>query len=125
MVYRPGIDTDRRRGPDKVLRAMNWMGVISWIMVFAMVTLLDSARPKTPTFYDRWTGQEVENTWDETKSLIAMIIMYAGLSMSMVGIYLNSKRKRRKSDHYRLHFMFLGAIYILGLLFLLLQKMLS
>lgn len=124
-MYRPGIDQDRRRGPDKVLRAMNWMGVISWIMVIVMVMLLDSARPETQTFYDRWTGRDVNKNWDETKTLITMIIMYAGLSISMVGIYLNSKRKRRKSDHYRIHFMLLGSIYILGLMFLLLQKLLS
>ena len=124
-MYRPGIDPDRRRGPDKILRAMNLMGAISWIMVIVMVMLLDSARPQAQTFYERWTGQETTQSWDETKSLIAMIIMYAGLSMSMVGIYLNSKRKRRKSDHYRIHFMLLGAIYILGLMFLLLQKLIS
>ncbi|HGY54758.1 MAG TPA: hypothetical protein ENK44_03560 [Caldithrix abyssi] len=114
--------TDRRTGPDKVLKTMRWLGVFGWILVIVVFILFEISRPVITTFIDRWNNKViVQPEWDKATAHVLLFIMYLGLTVSSIGIWLNTKRLKRKTDFYRIHFFFLGFFMFLGILYITLQ----
>ena len=114
--------TDRRTGPDKVLKAMRWLGVFGWILVIVVFVLFEISRPVITTFIDRWNSQvTIQPEWDKSTAHVLLFIMYLGLTVSSVGIWLNTKRLKRKTDFYRFHFFFLGLFMFLGIIYITFQ----
>ncbi|WP_321369957.1 hypothetical protein [uncultured Desulfuromusa sp.] len=92
--------SNRRKRPDLILRLLAWSNGIAVASLFIAVCLVALAKPKRMNFLDHFYGvQRLSPAWD--KSMIGYIggMLLLSFSASIVGIFLNSKRLRRKKDH--------------------------
>jgi hypothetical protein len=55
--------------------------------------------------------------WDEQLLKIVFYIMLLGMVLSGTGLYLNSKRNRRRNDSYYLSLIFLGIVSTIGTIY--------
>ncbi len=114
--YIPGVTPDRRKGPDLLLRALNWFIIIGWLLMFVALILASVAKPQTQTFFDRLVHITPKTTWDVRLVTYILYIMILGLLISVVGLFINLKRNRRKEDELRVSFILIGMMSIIGML---------
>lgn len=114
--YIPGVTPDRRKGPDLLLRALNWFIIVGWLLMFMALILASLAKPQTQTFFDRLVHITPKTTWDVRLVTYILYIMILGLLISVVGLFINLKRNRRKEDELRVSFILIGMMSIIGML---------
>lgn len=94
---------ERRKGPDLMLRLLTWSNAAAAIGLFAAICIAAVAKPEVETFFDRFYQVNVSRRqhWDD--ALVDYIAIMLALSMltSIIGLVLNSRRRRRKNDYIR------------------------
>ncbi len=120
-VLRPrDIFRERRRGADAWLSMMRVLGVSGWLLMFSALALFERARPEE-SFIDpelfRRLGIPVvlRQYWDLELVRYIFYLMIMGLVLSLAGLWLNSRRRRRRDDHYRIYLLSLGLISLAGI----------
>jgi hypothetical protein len=116
-AYRPGIDPDRRKKPDFWVRSMGWIAVLGWLIMLIALFIVSEAKPQTQNFFDKLTTREPSSSWNLELAQYIFYLMIAGFFMGISGFIINVKRHRRKSDEYRLSFILVTIISMLGILF--------
>ena len=119
-AYRPGIDPDRRKGPDPLTKSLRWIAVLSWMIMFIILIILAIAKPDDVTFFDRQFG--VTRNTSANLSLIRTIfyLMIFGFLLSLIGLIINLRRLRRRDDEYRISLILISIISFLGIIIYLL-----
>jgi uncharacterized membrane protein YhaH (DUF805 family) len=110
---------DKRKGPDFWVKSLTWFGMFGWFIILSGLVVLDKAKPKTETFLDRKHNVEVveQLLWNKNLSEVFFYLMILGLLVSTMGLCINSTRKKRKNDEYRLSLILVGLISLIGLFF--------
>ena len=101
---------NRRKGPDKWLRSLTWLTISGWLLLFASFILFDVARPEAETLFHRMMGVFPEQGWNIGLKNIVFYIVLCCQGLSVVGVLVNSRRMRRKSDRYRWSLMGLAIM---------------
>lgn len=109
------IKEEKRRGPDIWIKIRRATGVVVWFLMLVILYLLDSAKPENVTFFDRILKIERRETWNSSYSGIIFFMMCLGFIVSVSGLYINSKRNRRKSDKYPLSLLIMLVLSIIGM----------
>ncbi len=107
---------DRRKGPDPWVKALEWLGVVGWLLMFAALFIIDRAKPQAEKFLVKATKVEASTTWNQELTTALFYLMIFGLFISIIGIAINSKRYRRKDDRFRITLIMLGIISIFGII---------
>ncbi|GAB4338761.1 MAG: hypothetical protein Kow0037_23040 [Calditrichia bacterium] len=115
-TYRPGIDPDRRKGPDLLTKSIRWFTVIGWIIMITVLLFIGFAKPEDVTFFDRWFGVQRRTSINLFLVRLIFVLLILGMTTSLVGLYVNFRRSRRKDDEYRVSFFILGMLSILGII---------
>ena len=89
---------DLRKGPDFRIRLLKWLAVIAWSVFLALLLLVEKARPRFETLFDRFYGIDLRTTWDVTLTPLINAACGAGLLISGVGLLASIGRYRRKGD---------------------------
>jgi len=115
---------ERRKGKDSILYGVTILAVIGWTLLLIALFIIDKASPQDIEFYFNFVDTGVHSgagatTWNEHLLRIVFYIMILGMCLSGVGLYLNSKRNRRRNDSYYLSLIFLGIVSTIGTLYLL------
>lgn len=108
--------TERRKGPDAVVKAVWWSTGISWFLFIAAAIFFDKARPVQETFFDRLFDIRVRDYWNENALVYAFYIMMVDLAICIVGFICNMMRHRRKTDKISKSILILGAANLAGIL---------
>lgn len=114
---------ERRRGPDLWTRALRWIGIGGWLILLAVFAMLDRAKPDRGTFIDlmyfEQMGIPVALRPDWNQELVSYIfyLMIVSLCVSLMGLFINYRRHRRKDDGYRAYLVILGAISLGGIIY--------
>ena len=114
---------NRRRGPDSWLKLLTIITVAGWISLGVAFILFDFARPETETLFHHIFGSLPERGWNDTimNGVFYTVLLCQG--MSVAGVFINSRRMRRKSDRYRWSLMGLAIMSSFStILFTLLNK---
>ena len=98
------------------MKSLAWLGAIGWLVMFAVLFLLDQAKPQVENFFDRMFGVKRRATWDLELARYIFYLMILGLALSGLGLGINAKRHRRKKDKYRISLILLGLFSILGII---------
>lgn len=114
--YRPGIDPDRRKGPDFLTKSIRWFTLIGWIIMITVLVFIGLAKPEDVTFFDRWFGVQRHTSINLFLVRLIFVLLILGMLTSLVGLYVNFRRSRRKDDEYRVSFFILGMLSILGII---------
>lgn len=94
---------DRRKGPDLLLRMLTITNAIAAIGLFIAICITAAAKPEIETFFDRFFKVNVYRRpyWDmQLVDYIAIMLAISGIT-SIVGLIINSKRRRRRGDYIR------------------------
>jgi len=96
---------DRRKKPDALCKWLEIASIAVWVILFCVLIFFENARPQIETFFDRFFGIEVRETWDDSKLNTAFYLLVFLLLFSAFSIFLNSKRLKRRTDRIRKSFI--------------------
>jgi len=115
---------ERGRGHDRLLRIMSWSGIVGWAIMLAVMVAVDRAKPDDPDFIPNQhileqagIPYQLRTTWDQDLVTYIFYLLIAGLVLGITGLVLNSRRHRRRDDHYRIHLLLLTGISAVGILY--------
>jgi hypothetical protein len=108
-------NSNRREGPDLLLKFITWISIIGWALISSVLLIIARAEPESETFFDRLLQVQVRKTWDTELLHYAFILMIFLFIISGVGLYINSKRMRRKGDKYRLSLITMAIFSAVGM----------
>ncbi len=121
MSYKQGEHRDRRKGPDIWLHVMEWLAIVGIFMLLAGLYMLGLAKPETETFFDRYFDVRVRYYWDLGLARYIFYFMIFGLVSSVTGLFINSRRRRRRGDRYDIFLLVVGFFSISGIALYLLR----
>ncbi len=105
----------RRKGPDLWSRSLRYLALTGWLLLVSAFFILDLAKPKVETFFERVYDIHLYQQWDMDLARYILWLMVFGLLFSLVGLVINAKRKRRYTDYWRLSLILLGIISLSGM----------
>ena len=118
---------DRRGGQDLLLRIMSGLGIVGWASLLVVMLVMDRAKPDDPNFIPderifEMTGvpYHLRTTWDQGLVTTIFYLLSVGLVLGIIGLAVNARRHRRRSDYYRIHLVLLTVISAIGVLYYLL-----
>jgi hypothetical protein len=113
--YRPGIDPERRKGPDFWMKSLRWFAITGWLFMVAALLIFGKAKPQVETFIERYYNIKLRITWDVEVMRYIFFLMILGLGISVIGLVINIRRHQRKDDEYRVSMIILGLISLFGI----------
>ena len=115
---------ERRRGYDRLLRIMGWLGIFGWAIMLVVMVVIDRAKPDDSTFIPNkrifeqaGVPYHLRTTWNQDLVTYIFYLLIAGLVLGITGLVINSQRHRRRDDHYRIHLVLLTSISAVGILY--------
>ena len=115
---------ERRRGHDRLLRMISWSGIVGWTIMLVVMVVFDRAKPDDLTFIPNehifeqaGIPYHLRTTWDQNLVTYIFYLLIAGLALGITGLVVNSRRHRRRDDHYRIHLVLLTGISAAGILY--------
>lgn len=90
---------DRRRGADSLVKTVQVLGALSWIILIPLIMVISWAKPVAiETFFDRLFSVSLRHKWNRDLLSIIPVILLILFIVSVAGIVMNLKRCRRKDD---------------------------
>ncbi len=113
-------EENQQLAPDIWTRIMSVLGVMAWSLLLPILYMLDFARPRPETFFDRMLGLEVSSVWDYDILLQALWLLLLMFFLAGLGVAINHYRKQQRGDYYRFNLFTAAGIALLGCLYVLL-----
>jgi len=116
MSYWTDKISEKREGPDTIIKWIRIASICVWIMLSVFIFLTDMARPVQATLFDHIYDLTVRSTWDDKLLLAAFVIAVILFVFSIISILLNAQRLKRKSDKISISLVIsviTSAIYIM------------
>ena len=110
------VFTERRRGPDAVVKAVWWIVGISWLLIITALMITGEAQPKFETFIDRMLKVSVRSYWDRDLLQYVFYVLLLNLAACVIGFVLNMLRQKRKTDKISKSIIVLSVVTLLGIL---------
>ncbi len=109
------IYNNRRKHPDTLLQLLAWSNAVAVISLAVALCVAAVAKPKLETFFDRYYNLQLRQTWNtDLIGYIGFMLLLSCLT-SIVGLFINSKRLRRKDDYIRATLILSLIISLIGL----------
>jgi hypothetical protein len=105
---------NKRRGPDFVIKVINTISGVSWILIFLVFLFISMAKPKFQGF-SRGMGT-IQGSWDAALLNVVAGLLVLLIALSAVGIIFNFLRMKRKTDRIRATLVLSGVLALVGLL---------
>jgi hypothetical protein len=120
-VERRVVITERRRGPDAVIKAVWWATGISWFLIIIALIITGEAQPRHANFIDRLYKVTVRSNWDTNLLSYVFYVLLLNLATCIFGFILNMMRQRRKTDKISKSILVLGLITLSGIVWYMIQ----
>lgn len=122
----PGLDhaRERRRKRDIWVKSLSWIAAVGWMVMLSALVVFERAKPHYEQFFlsrDFRYRRDPNVFWDNTLVDILFLLMLAGIGISAVGLYINYKRNRRKTDRIRFSLVVLLLASLAGSIIYLLR----
>ncbi|MEJ2573497.1 MAG: hypothetical protein P8164_07925 [Gammaproteobacteria bacterium] len=115
---------ERRTGHDRLLQIMSWSGIVGWTIMLVVMVAVDRAKPDDTAFIPNkrifeqaGVPYHLRTAWDQNLVTYIFYLLIAGLVLGITGLVINSRRHRRRDDHYRIHLVLLTGISAVGVLY--------
>ena len=110
---------ERRRRPDWVMRSVTVVALIGWTGPIIAFILLERARPEGAGLFSGLFDITILNPWNSSLLRWAFVSIVSSLIITSIGMFINTKRKRRKTDRFNRLLIILGAFSIVFIVFFL------
>jgi len=111
---------NRRIGPDFLVKTIQVTGILCWSLFIVSLLLVDKAKPRIETFFDRLLGVQLHQNWDHKLLQANFYVVFAIFLLSSAGLLFNKMRARRKTDRISRTLIFLSVLSFSALIFSLL-----
>ena len=109
---------DRRRKPDIVIRLVNAISIVGWMMINLCTLLTINSKPEQTNMFYKMFNIPVRDYWDFSLLSIVFFLLMFLFAVALIGILLNATRQRRKTDKMNKSLIFQAAMAVLGMLLL-------
>jgi len=89
---------NRRTKLDPIVRWLQFSSIMVWFIFLFNVVFILNARPAEAGLFERFFNVAVRTYWDAQSLRTALIISLVQFLISIVSIYLNTKRMKRRYD---------------------------
>lgn len=109
---------ERRSGSDALMKVMLWLGLTGWFLMLIALLVLDKAKPQ---HMENMMGSVDSRSsyfsfgWNDELLNYVFVLMVLGFFASLIGLFINNMRHRRRSDSYRVHLIFLLLMSGIGI----------
>lgn len=118
-VCRPIQATERRinsRSSDLFYRVIIGANIITWVLLLVSLVVFHYARPEFITGVQMFWGIDGRDFWLQPHLQHLLMLLQTCLLLSIILLYLRTKRNRRKADFFGLNLFILFALCALGLI---------
>ncbi|WP_027850391.1 hypothetical protein [Marinospirillum insulare] len=105
---------EKRKGPDLLIKAIRGLSLITWVLMLVIIILVEKAKPDPETFFDRWMNLSTQQGWDLDLYRSAFFLMLSVMLLACSGLLLNSFRRRRKTDSWRVNLVLVFLMALAG-----------
>jgi amino acid transporter len=91
---------DRRKGPDILVKWVKWSGIISWILVSAILFITLIAKPGFESYMDKSFRIKLQSNWNTNLLQCVLVLLVLLFFFCIISIPINLSRCRRKSDRF-------------------------
>lgn len=95
-----GHKNNKRRKNDFLVKSVPVLGLISWIMSLFALAFFLQARPEMEYNLDQFFNFYKRSHWDLSSLQLSFFTASAELFLCALGLFMNSKRLKRKEDQY-------------------------
>jgi len=112
--YVHGKTPDRRtrKQGDIWTKTLRWLGVASWVLMFAFLAAGNKNAPGT--------GEPTELSWSVILGRYIFDLMILGLLISVGGFMIIMRRNRRRTDEFAYSVLIVGLVSVCGIVYYLL-----
>ena len=110
------IIEQKRRGPDILVKIIHWLAACGWILMFVVLFLTDKARPQAAFFLDKILEIQLRTSWDMGLIRIACFLMVIILFLCTIGLFINSRRHKRRDDRYNRSLIIMWILAFIGVI---------
>jgi len=113
MIY--GEYEEKRNGPDTILDIIHGIKYASMGLLFLIIVFFIKAMPETSYGIGRFFRHAYRVQWDSSVLNLTFTIATIQFASTSIGLYLNSKRMKRKTDKYNITmiFNFIISIFVI------------
>ncbi len=108
-----GKTKNRRRGPDVLVKSINTIAILSWMVIFAIFITFSIAKPRlmgvAPGHSSNVGG------WDSTFLQFSFYLMIVQAMLCAFGLAINANRLKRKTDTLNKSLIVFGCLSLLGI----------
>lgn len=115
-VHNERVFVDRRKGPDFWVKWVRRVGIIVWIIVIAIIFIIDKAKPPLESFLDRMFNIQLRKTWDDSLMFYAFCLLLFLFLLCAFTMVINIYRHRRKTDRFNPTVIFFGITSMIGII---------
>ena len=96
-----------------LLKVLTALGYINTIIVIVAAVLLTRAKPDA--FHSMYRGLPLRNWWHPHVLQYLFALCVFGFFLSLIGLFINSQRLKRKGDSVRLSLVAVGLLSLAGI----------
>jgi len=107
--------SQRRVAVDRLIMMTNVLGGCGWVLLLIAFLLLASGQPASRTAFGYRLPANARDFWDMNLAHAALFSLFLALACGGTALFINRKRKRRKTDFYRVSPVIVMLLAILGI----------
>ena len=112
---------ERRKKTDWVTKMATALSVVSWIVAFAVIIIIDQAQPEKQHFFNRFFNVGERDYWITSLLPVALGLLIGSLAICIFAFLFNMLRMKRKTDKYKKSIIVIGVIVVVSIVFFLLR----
>jgi len=106
---------ERRHGPDLLVKLITIMAVLGWVLMIVTVFFYGVSRPASISKQFWPLADKMDRIWNTEMLSLVLYFLVANFIIAIVGLLINSKRHKRKTDHYSLSLQLLTLMAAVGI----------
>ncbi len=103
---------NRRRGPDFVIKCINFTALVCWILIFFIFVMVSMSKPPAGSYM----GKSLGKNWDMEVLQYGFYLMFPLMIMGVVGLIINATRHQRKTDTFNKSLIISLVLSIFGII---------
>ena len=107
---------ERRHGPDLLVKLMTALAVLGWVSMLVTVFLYGMARPEAINNAFWPLARKMNMIWNTELMSMVLYFLMGNFLVGAVGLFINTRRHKRKRDHYSLSLVLLTMLAAIGIL---------
>ncbi len=104
---------NRRRGPDVLVKAIQFFSILSWLFIFVLLIFFSLAKPKFQGFGKGMSAVQ-SGSWNTFFLDSILYVLIAQFLVCFFGLLFNANRVKRKTDQFSKSLIFFSVMSLIG-----------